>query len=176
VAKVNGNASEDKIPDSVKDVVKHLDKTPDDVTLEDINSARQAIAKIDALIEIEKRLAELEKIRQQRGMGTSLSAAIPASALQPPPSFASTPATHSAKQMPAAEKSVEISRIVGREGHYSAVVKLSDNETKTVQAGDHLPDGSTVVSITTGGVQVEHNGVRHTVHLKNVGTVFGNSY
>ena len=80
------NSVDNKIPDSVKDVIKNLNAKTDDVTLDDLNAARQAVAKLDALIEIEKRLADLEKIRQEREANNNkaMMAAIPASALAPP--------------------------------------------------------------------------------------------
>src|ERR1700722_11684720 len=74
---------ENKVSDSVKDVVKTLSSPAEKVTLDDLNSAKIAIAKIDVLIDIEKKMAELEKIRGERE-GRSAPMSIPASALAAP--------------------------------------------------------------------------------------------
>ena len=177
---------ENKIPDTVKDAVKRLDKTTEDVTLDDLNSARQAVAKIEALTEIEKRLVELEKVRHERekeSNNVNLAAMIPASALQAPmampPMFAQPTAMAGGPQgmaMPVMPKTVlELSRVMGGGGHYSAVLKMSGDETKTVRVGERLPDGSLVTSITSTEVVLEHDNDRHVLHVKNVDTVFGNS-
>jgi len=175
--------AEDRLSDSVKGVVKHLGTT-ENVTLDDLNSARQAVAKIEALIDIEKRLNELEKLRSERE-GKSLMGAIPASALTafPPPQNQSQFQAPPSLPMPASviqnpmlsANNLEVSRIVGSATHASAFIKMPDGQTKTVQVGDHLPEG-TVVAITAAGVQLEqNNGTRHIVRVKNVDTVFGNS-
>ncbi len=170
--------AEDKVSDSVKGVVKHLGTT-ENVTLDDLNSARQAVAKIEALIDIEKRLNELEKLRSERE-GKSITGAVPASALapmplqpqfQPPASLLPMPA--SAVQSPL--NNLEISRITGSGARYMAVLKMPDGENKTVEAGDHLPDGSSVVAVSSSGVEVEHNGTKRVIHVKNVGAVFGST-
>lgn len=74
------------IPDSVKGVIDRLNSTTDDVSLEDLNEAREAVVKLDVLIDIEKRLTDLSKIRQERApkVPAALAAAIPASALGVP--------------------------------------------------------------------------------------------
>ena len=166
---------ENKVPDSVKEVMKHLDKTTEDVTLDDLNSARQAVAKIEALIELEKHLVELDKIRQEREKKISFAGAIPASALQPPPSLSSISLPANAPPPVMAERPLEVSRIMGRNGRYSAVVKMSDDKTRTVQVGDHLPNGDTVLGITATEVELGRGSNHQSLHIKNVDTVFGNA-
>ena len=73
------------------------------------------------------------------------------------------------------ERALEVSRIMGRNGQYSAIIKMSDEKTRTVEAGEHLPDGSTVLGITATEVDIERGNVRQSLHIKNVDTVFGNS-
>lgn len=72
-----------KVPDSVKGVVSRLNDATKDVTLEDLNSAREAVVKLDVLIDIEKRLNDLSSLRREREekAGAPLAGAIPASAL-----------------------------------------------------------------------------------------------
>jgi len=171
-----GNLENKVVPDSVKEIVKHLDRaTTEDMTLDDLNAARQAVARIEALIDIEKHLAELDRVRQEREKKTSFAAAIPASALQPPISSITSPVS-GRPSMPASENFGEILRIMGRNGHYSALVKMSNEKTKTVEVGDQLSDGSKVVAITTTGVDVVNHGTRQSLHIKNVDTVFGGSF
>lgn len=165
------SAAENSIPDSVKDVLKRLDKPAEDVTLDDLNSARQAVAKVEILIELEKHLAELDKIRHEREKDT-LAPMIPASALQAP-SVASSPMQ---MPIPMVLPREEVTQIAGGSGRYSATIKTGGEEGKTFHVGDHLPDGSFVMDIKpTEVVLQEHNGSTRTLHVKNVDTVFGNS-
>ncbi len=172
----NMGALENKVPDSVKEAVKHLDKSStEEVTLDDLNTARQAVAKIEALIDIEKHLAELDKVRMERNKG-GFAGAIPASALQPPSAMKSTDMGGGQQMMAApAERVTEVLRIMGRNGTYSAVMKLADDKTKTVKPGDHLSDGSKIVSITSTEVNVMRGTMPQTLHVKNVETVFGSA-
>lgn len=169
-----------KVSESVKGVVKSLSRTADEVTLDDLNSARQAVAKLEALIEIEKHLAELEKIRQDRE-SAGMAAAIPASALRPTvpaPSVQAAPvqAQPVVAMPPPAPEAMELSRIVGSAGRYSAVIKMSDGQMQTVSTGDHLSDGGVVARVTMKEVEIRQGaGKRTTLRLKNVGTVASGS-
>ncbi|MDP9128475.1 MAG: hypothetical protein M3N08_09485, partial [Pseudomonadota bacterium] len=170
-------AAEGKIPDSVKAIVQRLDKSTDDITLDDLNSARQAVAKIEALIDIEKHLTELDKVRHEREKGASLSAMIPASALQPNYALpAVTQPSLGAGSAPIMAKlGFDVTRVSGGGGHYVAILK-SGEESRSVRVGDHLPDGSEVSSITSSEVVLSREGQHRTLHVKNVDTVFGNSF
>lgn len=179
------NMAEDKVTDSAKSVVKRLGSA-DNVTLDDLNSARQTVAKIEALIDIEKHLNELDKIRSEHeGNHPSMSGAIPASALnayQPPmqaaasmPMMMPMPMAASVVQTPMPTLSnIDVTRIIGGGGHFSAVIKGGDGQVKTVEVGDHV-DGATVISIMSTGVELERNNSKRVVHVKNVQTVFGNT-
>jgi type IV pilus biogenesis protein PilP len=161
-----------KIPDSVKTVVKQLTVTTKDMTLNDLNAAREAVAKLDALLDIEKRLTDLEKIRKEREGGRSFAEAIPASALMPPGGAGAMPRQTNAMPMPPSSPDVE--RIEGTNGHYAAVVK-SGTASKIVHVGDRLDDGSTVLAITADGMELEKGKTRHLVRVKDVQGVFGSS-
>lgn len=169
-------AAENKIPDSVKDVMKRLDKPAEDVTLDDLNSARQAVAKIEILIDIEKHLAELDKIRRERDKEPNVASMIPASALQAPLYAAAPMNSMQPPVMAPRAESAEITQISGGNGRYNATLKTSGEDSKVVQTGDHLADGSVVVSIAPTEVVLERDGTKHTLHIKNVNTVFGNSF
>jgi type IV pilus biogenesis protein PilP len=167
---------DEKIPDSVKDVVKHLNASTENVTLDDLNAAREAIARLDALIDIEKRISDLEKLRQDHEGKNSFANAIPSSALNvsnhpievpplPEPVRMPTPIS-----MPA--ETIDIQRIEGSAGHYTAFIKEFDG-THPVHAGDHISGGYTVVSISSQGVELERGKVTRLVQVKNIQTVFG---
>jgi hypothetical protein len=177
------NKLESGIPDSVKEIVSHLDKTGSEVTLEDLNSARQAVAKIEALIDIEKHLAELEKIRQERDKVTAFSATIPSSALRPPQGMGMRPPSVSGAYDPGVtrlpmqkiEQDVDLVRVVGKNGNYEATLKTPLDKMLPVKVGEKMADGTRIVSIGARSVVLERDGVRKTLHVKNIDTVFGNA-
>ena len=180
-------AAEDKVSESVKGVVKRLGTT-ENMTLDDLNSARQAVAKIEALIDIEKHLNELEKLRSDReGRGMS-GGAIPVSALtamQQQPQFQAAPqppmpmpsAMAASMMMPqqpsfSPVSSLEVTRVIGSGDHYKAIIKMPDGQTKTVAVGDHVEGLGIIKAITSMGVELDQNGTKHVIHVKNVDTVF----
>ena len=170
-----------KMPDSVKGVVKRLNSATENVTLEDLNSAREAVAKLDILIDIEKRLNDLATLRQEREE-KSLSNAIPASVLgsrgapAPSPAFSPLPGPSMPPPpvvyTPLPSASIEIQRIVGAGGHYMALVKSGDGKATLVHEGDKLSDGSVVQNITGHGVTVLKNKTTRTIQVKDVAVVF----
>jgi hypothetical protein len=172
-----------KIPDSIKGVIKRLNTATENVTLEDLNSAREAVAKLDILIDIEKRLNDLSNLRQEREE-KSLVNAIPASALgmrgaaHPAPSFL-PPSDQTMGQNIAAQPSVmmpsssiEVQRITGAAGRYSALVKSGEGKASFVRAGDKLSDGSVVQDITSHGLTLQKGNSKRTVQVKDVAVVF----
>jgi hypothetical protein len=177
-----------KIPDSVKDVIKHLSTKTEDVTLDDLNAAREAIAKLDALIDIEKRLADLEKIRSDREKENDkkLIDALPKAALTPPPQYIppvmerpmpvvqAKPATPIASPPPPKPVEITVIRIEGSNNRYGALIKDGDN-TRMVHVGDHLSDGTVVTSVSARGVQLEKDKASRVAEVKDVHGVFGDS-
>lgn len=171
--------AEDSVTDSVKKVIKQLG-ADENITINDLNSARQAVAKLDALLDIEKRLVDLEKVREERKStkGSSIPP-IPASALASPvPSLLPIPGSPQAGGPPIlpafSAASLEVSRITGGSGRYKATIKTPDGQTKVLQAGDRLPDGTKVISVSASGVELSEGGNVRTVRVKNVDTIFGN--
>lgn len=200
-AKEDEAATSPKVPDSVQNVVKRLNTATQDVTLEDLNAAREAVVKLDVLIDIEKRLNDLSTLRKEREEKdtSSISAALPASALdigRPPaaasmaiPSmpigalptnFPSMDATAlniprpspSLGAVDAPLGSVDVKRVVGARGSYSAIIK-DGGQTKTVHKGDKLSDGSQVDSISRSGVTISRDKKSKTIQVKDVAQVFG---
>ncbi len=181
VMKREGKESEQdiKIPDSVKSVIKHLGTSTENITIDDLNTAREAIARLDVLIDIEKRLSDLEKIREEREK-KSMASAIPASALAPPPpsmvsmapmsvSRASSPAP--VAYTPAQASPADVAYIQGSNGHYSALVKVG-GDSRLVHAGEHMADGTVILAVTPQSVELEKNGTKRLLQVKGVQTVF----
>ncbi|HAX92160.1 MAG TPA: hypothetical protein DCY07_08165 [Rhodospirillaceae bacterium] len=179
-------ASSGEIPDSVKDVVERLNTATKDVTIEDLNSAREAVVKLDVLIDIEKRLNDLATLRQEReekanevaadatygaaGMGGGAPMAPPA--LMPAPQGSPTAPPVPAMAFP--EKDIEVSKVVGASGRYMATIKDADGTSRQVRVGDKLLDGSVVDAISRSGVTVvSPSKKRNTIQVKDIGTVFG---
>lgn len=185
-----------KIPSSVKNAVKKLNSGSDNVTIDDLNSAREAIVKLDVLIDIEKRLADLAQIRKEREEKLNdLSGSLPSSALGgagipvpggiAPPSLAPSvpaagmPAPTSPVPMPmpimgGGDVSFEVVRITGASGNYVASIKENGSDTpKNIHVGDKLSDGSEVTSISRNGVTVKMADKKtKTIQVKDVNTVF----
>lgn len=159
--------AEAKGTSSVKEVMHHLNNSVENVTINDLNSARQAIAKIDILIELEKKMAELEKIRQERE-NKVMPAALPASALTPGQT------TEAALPMPMGGN-VDLVRVIGITGHYRAIIKAGYDGNKTVDVGDALSNGEIITAISTTSMTLDRRGMKHVVRIKNVDKVFGTS-
>ncbi|MFA6279407.1 MAG: type IV pilus biogenesis protein PilP [Bdellovibrionales bacterium] len=170
-----------KVPDSVKGVVKRLNTATKDVTIEDLNSAREAVVKLDVLIDIEKRLNDLTTLRQEREEKEStISGALPAGAFGgnvPPPSLspsALAPVPAAIPPVVVLEKDVDVTKIMGASGRYVASIKTVDGEERRVKAGDKLPDGSVIDSVSRNGVTVlSPSKKRTTIQVKDISAVFG---
>jgi len=178
----------DKIPDSVKGVVKRLSEATKDVTIEDLNEAREAVVKLDVLIDIEKRLNDLTTLRQEReSKENDFSGAIPESALGGgrggslvPPAMApsavapvATPPVY--QQMPMlSEKNIEVTKVVGASGRYVAAIKDMDGSERQIRVGDKLAGGAVVEAISKQGVTItKSGGKKEVVQVKDITVVFG---
>ncbi len=165
-----------EVPDSVKEIVKRLNHATKDVTLEDLNSAREAVVKLDVLIDIEKRLNDLISLRKEReDTSDDLADAIPNSALPVAPSVASAyvpqvQSTHSI--MPDTLPDIEVIRVMGASGHYAALIKDAEGSETQVRIGDKLTDGSKVKGISRKGVTIKNGKKIRTVKIKDVGAIF----
>ncbi|MBV8061691.1 MAG: hypothetical protein JO126_01435 [Alphaproteobacteria bacterium] len=169
-------ALESKVTDSVKGAIKGLSNPNAPLNLDDLNAARQAVAKLDALIDIQKRLAELNKLKEDQDRHSTLAAAIPASALTLPP-----PSMHGAGQdIPVVHPvihsvHVDIVRIVGASGHYEAVLRTPDDNNKTVRVGDRLSDGTEVTAIAADYVDLKSSTGQKHLKVQGVSNVYGHS-
>ncbi|MDD4615681.1 MAG: hypothetical protein PHW76_00970 [Alphaproteobacteria bacterium] len=184
---------EDKLIESAKADVKKLDNVSDETTLSELNRVRQTISRIEAMIDVEKRLNELEKIRNDRnknastlaasGLSGSLAAAIPASALAMPRSGAAgVPGGSSGadrgdnaarpQRVVSSPRRPALQRIAGAAGKYMAIMKVGE-ETKSLRIGDKVSDGEYVRSITSSSVEIGGKRSSYTLRVKNVDSVHG---
>jgi type IV pilus biogenesis protein PilP len=176
---------EDKVSENAKSVVRHLDVASEETTFADLNRARQTVTRIEAMIDVEKHLNELEKLRNERhdthvpSVTLPLANAIPASALAMPSSvpFISTPTEmpkvhHIVSESRPTGSHPEISRISGAGGKYTAVLKLSGGDVKSVMVGDRLADGDVVRAITASSVEIGGKEASYTLRVKNVDVVY----
>lgn len=180
-----------KVPESVKNVLDKMDKVSEDVTLEDLNSAREAIAKLDVLIDIEKRLTDLAGIRKEREEKsmTAVANALPRNSYAPPPVLGGTPASYGLpasipseptnfdapvlKPVAMGPTKIDVLKIVGAEGRYTAYVKDSEEaKGKQIHQGDKMSDGSIVSSISRSGVALTKGSKTSTFQVKDVAKVF----
>lgn len=177
------SADSQAIPESVKGVVKKLNETTENVTLENLNEAREAVVKLDVLIDIEKRLNDLTKLRQAREEDTdSISRALPQSAL---PTIPLRPTSEdivppagvqpiAAATFATPPSDYEVVRVVGASGNYAAQIRDTSGSLKLVRVGDRLTDGSKVNGISIGGVSMTRpDKTKKTFSVKDAPAVFG---
>lgn len=186
-----------KIPESIKGVIKRLNAETNEISLEDLNSAREAVAKLDMLIDIEKRLNDLADLRKEREekLLNSLESSIPDSVfghqqrkhgpfykkqgdktISEPPPYESSLQQTSSPQLPLAVSSPDVSvqRIIGSSGKYTAIIKFGGEEKKVVREGDKLSDGSVVKEITNQGIILVRGKERRTIKIKDINIVLNN--
>jgi type IV pilus biogenesis protein PilP len=162
-------------PKIVQDAVAGLQKT-DPINLDDMIRAQDAINRLDLLLEIEKRQAELKKLRDERNKVTAsaspLGAGIPASALNLPPMKAAVTPPSPSPSMNIPKPSIvsspssnySLKRIMGAEGRYSAVL-VDGGSTVTARPGETLPDGSKVKSVSLTSVSLVKDGKRKNLTI-----------
>lgn len=188
---------ENKTTSDVEEVIRRLEETENNITLDDLNSARQAVAKLDILIEIEKKRSDLEKARKDNdGKGdTKTITPVSAGTLLPPGmgggmlpgmggGMTGGPPMGGMMGIPGMDGSMgggesmnnlEVTRIVGTGGRYSAMIRAPGGVAKAARIGDKLEDGSKITNITSSGIELEKGEKSRQISVKNVDTVFGGS-
>lgn len=185
-----GTATDKDVPPQVQAVADKLRGAKVDLSLEDMNQARAALARLDLLLELEQKMHDLQEARQKHSgaSGADISGYLPpqvaAMGKRPPPPVPAvlteaetpTPApTRRSKPKPAPSQ-YEVQRVMGINGSYSAVLKsVADIKTKTVKVGDVLNDGSEVSGITAKGVTLRDpdTGKTETIVIENVSALSG---
>jgi type II secretory pathway component PulC len=66
---------------------------------------------------------------------------------------------------------VELARITGTDGHYSAVLRVN-GDLKTYAVGDQVSSHETIKYISLSTVVLEDNGQPHTLHIKGVDAIY----
>ena len=152
-----------KMPSQVKDVVKKLQDAKVDLSLEDMNQARAALARLDLLLELEQKMGDLDKVRAKRAgadMADEVSAMLPRGVAHMPsrggvmPVDMSAPVVTPVVMRAPVAGSYTVQRINGIDGSYMAVLSGAGDDKTNVRVGDKLPDGSTVTEITAHTVQL----------------------
>jgi hypothetical protein len=174
-------AGDDKnVPPQVQEAIDRLRGGRVDLSLEDMNQARAAVARLDLLLELEQKMFDLQKARRkQEGLSAEgdLAALLPAQVVgmgRGGRGAAAGQAMHAeiVPQAPVvkASSTYELQRISGVNGAYVAVVLSSDEgKANTVREGEKLPDGSEVLGITATNLRLRDSaGKIQTLKLENV--------
>ena len=181
------------IPSSVNEVVNDLKTSEKNVSLDDMARAQDAIARLDLLLEIEKRINDIEKARDDRkniGRGSRSSMAglgglggIPASALGLPSLPSAAPGTASVRVTDAPSSNggsmratpavasgsdYTVEQITAVNGNYRAVVQGSGSDRQTVSQGDKV-GRYTVQKISASGVVLAQGSDRKTLTVESDG-------
>jgi hypothetical protein len=169
------SSADGKTPSAVKDVVKRLSHQTENVTVEDLNAAKEAVARLDALIDIEKRLSDLEEIRRERDELSSAATMLPAGAL-PAGALPVANPLMTAPQAPVAPPpppvdtfttdGLQVERLVATDNKFTAYIK-DGSESTLVRVGDKLDNGAKVVAITRNGVRIAKGKKERWIYLKN---------
>ena len=186
----SGTATDKEVPPQVQAVADKLRGAKVDLSLEDMNQARAALARLDLLLELEQKMHDLQEARQKHNgaSGSDISGYLPPQVAsmgkRPPPPVPAvltetevpTPApTRHSKPKPAPSQ-YEVQRVMGLNGSYSAVLKsVADIKTKTVKVGDLLSDGSEVSGISPTAVTLRDpdTGKTQTITIENVSALSG---
>jgi hypothetical protein len=169
-----------KIPESVRAITKKLSSAAsNEATLEDLNSAREAIAKLDVLIDLEKRISDLAQLRQDREKASisplSAAALMPKNVQSPLPVRPIEPIEpvrhiEPVKAMVSSPDKVYVDRIFGTEGNYTAKIRIGANAPQTVREGDKVSDGGIVRAILPSGVRIVHGTQDRTYSVTSAGS------
>lgn len=187
----SGTATDKDVPPQVQAVADKLRGAKVDLSLEDMNQARAALARLDLLLELEQKMHDLQEARQKHSGaagGPDISGYLPPQVAsmgkRPPPPVPAvltetetpTPApTRHSKPKPAPSQ-YEVQRVMGLSGSYTAVLKsVADIKTKTVKVGDVLSDGSEVSGISPTAVTLRDpdTGKTQSITIENVSALSG---
>lgn len=177
-AEAEADASK-KIPGQVTDIVKKLQDAKVDLSLEDMNQARGALARLDLLLELEQKMGDLDKVRAKRtaaeSMAEEVSALLPRGVARMPgranavPGDAAPVVTPAVLRVQPVAGGYTVQRINGVDGNYTAMLSDANDEKTSVHVGDKLSDGSTVTGITASTVQLRGPNAKtdHTLRVNN---------
>lgn len=123
----------------MNDVMEQLNTMGGDMSLGDLAKAQQAMARLEMLLQVENKLAEIEKARRERAEEADpIGAAARRSAVE-----SIVPTT-----------GYSVLRVAGTQGDYSAILIDPSRNLIGVRSGSTLPNGGQVLSISNAGVSV----------------------
>jgi len=189
-------AAEEKpgdIPKSVTEIVDDLRKSEKDVSLEDVARAQDALTRLDLLLDIQKRINDIQKERNNgeedkqkasrasmAGMGMPPGAfnfPMPAAALgnndvgmpsgMAPTATPTHPMNIASAMEPSSSSDMTVDQITGVNGRYRAVIDVSGSK-KTVEQGDKVGRYS-VQKISATGVTLANGNDRKVLAVENGG-------
>jgi len=175
------------VPEQVQSVVDRLRGAKVDLSLEDMNQARAALARLDLLLQLEGKMQDLQAARQ-KSQGGDISSLlpkqvagtmmqnVPAPIMSAAPVEATPVVAHVAPRPPVVVAQYEIQRIVGVNGQYNALLRsIADGKTQMARMGDKLTDGSEVLAVTSTAVRLRDSGSSkiRTVVVENVSAMSG---
>lgn len=126
------------------------------LSLQDMAKAQDTITRLGYLLEIERKLSEIDTVRKTRE-------GVPFGGQLSPPSL---PTYGGAEMLPTGgmmglpsggmaggPEGIAVSRIFGTNGAYSAVIVYGQDKSMIARVGDVLPNGAKVKSVTMSGVK-----------------------
>lgn len=174
-------------PSNLAGVVRDLQDAQKNVSVDDMARAEDALARLDLLLAIQKKVNELKEAQNQEndssgsvnfaGMPAGASAvpasAIPASALSLPSATpvavpTSTPVrSHSSSESGSGKYKVE--QISGANGNFNAVVTDDEGDRRIVRIGDKM-GSRTITNISADGIELRGaKGSTKTLSVENGG-------
>ena len=155
---------------AVAAVMDRLKQDESRISVGDMTSAQDTVARLDLLLQIEKKLGDIDKARQDRA-GASMM--MPPGMENLPLSGGDSAMTSSSgnsammsqmKRM-SANNDFSVARIAGRQGKFTATLSTPDGKQITVRPGDTFGDNMKVSSISSAGVQVSSKSGTKTLPL-----------
>ncbi len=155
-------AGSDPAVTAVLDRLKQ-DTTP--LSISDMSSAQDALARLNLMNEIEQKLSQIEETRAKRlgleGMA-DLGGAGSLGAQQVFNDASGIGGSVSHRRSAPLEPQAKIQSISGASGRYNATVNFEGRQI-IVKNGSFLPDGSRIARITATGVTISRNGKKSTL-------------
>lgn len=184
------------MPSVVGEVMQNLQQSQNNLSLNDVAKAQDALVRLNLMLDIEKKMGDLKKVQDERngvsntggGMAAmtpfgapNLTGAmqVPASALAlPEPAVATAPAperrhtSRPADDTASAASDYTVEQISGTNGNLVAVLLSSDGTRKNVRVGDTVGSRLKVASISGSGVQLQGPKGSKTIAIENNGLAF----
>lgn len=137
------------------------DSTP--LSISDMSAAQDTLARLGLLLEIEKKLADVQEAHAKREMA-GMSGDQDLSSSQVLNDATSQSFGHSNRKAKNTSSEMKVVTIAGASGRYSAILDVDGNQI-VAKTGTVLQDGSKVTAISASGVTVRGDGRTKTLPL-----------